>query len=79
MGTTARMPISSPRTTICQGYSKIPAPPTVAWPKRQKSGAFGDSRSKAQKVPVTMRDHMRQVTQNAITASSQQRCTLLWL
>jgi hypothetical protein len=64
---------------ICQGYSKMLAPARVVALSRQKSGAVCDSRSNAQNVPVTIRDQIRQVIPKEMTASSQHRCTFLWL
>ena len=70
-GTTAMIPMSNPRTTICQGYSKMLTPVTVFRPRYEKSGIRCEAKSKAQNCPVTTRDQNRHANENTKAASSQ--------
>ena len=65
------MPISNPRTKICQGYSKMLTPVVRDWLSRQNSGVVILWKSNAQKTPVVIFDQNRQLRPNTATVPSQ--------
>jgi len=70
-GTMLKIPISRPKTRICQGYSNMLTTVLSDWPKCQNLGAVTAPRLNDQNEPVNIFDQKRQLTPKAITASSQ--------
>jgi len=78
-GTIARIPISSPKTAICHGYSNMLTPAKLNRSRRQSFGEITALRLNDHKEPLTISEKKRHARPNATTASSQHLCTFLWL
>jgi hypothetical protein len=76
-GTIARIPISRPKTRICQGYSKMLIPFTTNLPRCSDSNEAMVFRLNAHNEPVINFVQNRQVATNANSASSQHLWTFL--
>jgi hypothetical protein len=71
-GPTAIIAISRPRTTICQGYSKMLTGEVTNLPIRKDSTLFSNPGSNEKNEPVNIFDQNKHATQKTATQPNQQ-------